>query len=92
MSSLNVFSGMLVVCLFLGGGVAQQPQPKRMDEWEALNLSLKEAQSMRPRNGFVPDEITAVRIGEAVAIAQYGEKGSPRSGLSALDFMARPGL
>lgn len=55
-------------------GLAQQREAKRIDEWEALDLSLKSAKSIRPTNGFVPDEATAVRIGEAVAIAQYGEK------------------
>jgi hypothetical protein len=45
-----------------------------MDEWKALEISLKDAKSIYPKNGFVPDESTAVKIGEAVAIAQYGEK------------------
>lgn len=45
-----------------------------MDEWKALEISLKTAQSIHPKGGFVPDESTAVRIGEAAAIAQYGEK------------------
>jgi hypothetical protein len=53
---------------------AQQP----MDRWEALDWSLRNAKppykSIHPDNGFVPDEATAVKIGEAVAIAQYGEK------------------
>jgi hypothetical protein len=44
-----------------------------MDEWKALDLSLKSAKSIRPKNGWVPDEATAIRIGEAVAIAQWGE-------------------
>jgi hypothetical protein len=55
-------------------GLAQQREAKRIDEWEALDISLKSAKSIHPKNGFVPDESTAVRIGEAVAIAQYGEK------------------
>ena len=29
---------------------------------------------MHPKDGFVPDESTAVKIGEVAAIAQYGEK------------------
>lgn len=47
-----------------------------MDEWKALDLSLsqKSMKSIRPKNGFVPDELTAIRIAEAVAIAQWGEK------------------
>jgi len=44
-----------------------------MDEWSALDRSLQKAKSIRPKNGFVPDESTAIKIGEAVAVAQYGE-------------------
>jgi len=44
-----------------------------MDEWTALERSLQKAMSVHPKNGFVPDESTAVKIGEAVAVAQYGE-------------------
>jgi hypothetical protein len=44
-----------------------------MDEWKALDLSLKSARSIHPKNGWVPDEATAIRIAEAVAIAQWGE-------------------
>ena len=40
----------------------------------AMKMSLKGAKSITPRNGFVPDESTAVKIGEAAVIAQYGEK------------------
>ena len=39
-----------------------------------MQISLKGAKSITPRNGFVPDESTAVKIGQAAAIAQYGEK------------------
>lgn len=53
---------------------AQGPKPQQpMDEWRALEISLKNAQSLRPKDGFVPDESTAVKIGEAATIAQYGE-------------------
>ena len=45
-----------------------------MDEWKALELSLKGTKSIRPKNGFVPDESTAAKIAEVVAIAEYGEK------------------
>jgi hypothetical protein len=58
---------LLAGCLLAMG---QQP----MDEWEALRISLHGARSIHPKNGFVPDEVTAVRIGEATAVAQYGEK------------------
>ncbi len=53
---------------------AQQRQARQLDEWEALDLSLKQ-KSMKsdvPKSGFVPDERTAVAIGEAVASALYG--------------------
>lgn len=64
----------LLVGLLVGAGFAQQRPTERMDEWEALLVSLKGSQSIRPRNGFVPDGPTAIKIGEAVAVAQYGEK------------------
>jgi hypothetical protein len=47
-------------------------QEKPMDEWQALQVSLKWAKSIRPKKGFVPDEATAVQIASAVAVAQYG--------------------
>ncbi len=62
-----MFLLLLAGCLLAMG---QQP----MDEWEALKISLHGAKSIHPKNGFVPDEATAVRIGEATAVAQYGEK------------------
>ena len=58
---------LLAGCLLAMG---QQP----MDEWEGLRISLRGARSIHPKKGFVPDEVTAVRIGEATAVAQYGEK------------------
>lgn len=75
--SINQIGMVLLVLTFLSGlGKAQQSQRPAgsMDEWEALQISLKGAKSLRPKNGFVPDESTAVKIGEAVAVAQYGEK------------------
>jgi Protein of unknown function DUF72/NTF2 fold immunity protein len=57
---------------------AQQAAPQPMDKWDALDWSLKNAKpsfkTVHPKNGFVPDEPTAVKIGEATAVAQYGEK------------------
>ncbi|HET9407969.1 MAG TPA: NTF2 fold immunity protein [Candidatus Sulfotelmatobacter sp.] len=38
-----------------------------------MEISLKGAKSMHPKGGFVPDESTAVKIGEVAASAQYGE-------------------
>jgi hypothetical protein len=68
-----VLGGLALGCVFLVG-LAQQREAKKIDEWEALDISLRSAKSIHPRNGFVPDESTAVRIGEAVALAQYGDK------------------
>ena len=65
---------LLMLGMVLAAGAAQQPQNQRMDEWRALEISLKDAKSIHPKNGFVPDEATAVKIGEAAATAQYGEK------------------
>jgi NTF2 fold immunity protein len=73
-------AGCILVC-----GLAQHREAKRIDEWEALELSLKTSKTMHPKNGFVPDEATAVQIGEAVAMAQYGEQRISRE----LPFRAR---
>jgi len=66
----------LLLAFLLGFGKAQQPptESKPMDEWKALEISLKGARSIHPKKGFVPDESTAIKIGEAVAVAQYSEK------------------
>jgi hypothetical protein len=69
-----ISSTLLLLGVLLANGAAQQPKSQRMDEWKALEISLRGAQSVHPKGGFVPDESTAVRIGEAAAIAQYGEK------------------
>jgi hypothetical protein len=74
MSLDRIATALLFVGLLLAGGVAQQPQVQRMYDWKALEISLKGAKSVHPKNGFVPDESTAIKIGEATAIAQYGEK------------------
>jgi NTF2 fold immunity protein len=69
----------LLLFLVLSCGATQMqrehaPKPQqKMDEWQALEISLKNAQSIHPKDGFVPDEATAAKIGEAAAIAQYGE-------------------
>ncbi len=70
--------GVVLLALTLLSGLGETQQSRRpagsMDEWEALQISLKGARSLRPNKGFVPDESTAVKIGEAVAVAQYGER------------------
>jgi hypothetical protein len=63
-------AGFVLVACCLG----QQREAKKIDEWEALEISLKTAKTVHPKNGFVPDGATAVKIGEAVAVAQYGEQ------------------
>ena len=73
MTPNRVSCGSLLL-IALACGFPQQRPTKPMDEWEALQLSLQGAKSVRPANGFVPDETTAIKVGEAVAIAQYGEK------------------
>jgi NTF2 fold immunity protein len=40
----------------------------------ALLLAVAQAQSYAPKDGFVPDPKTAVKIAEAVLIPVYGEK------------------
>ena len=76
MTISRVGNALLLLALFLGGERCLQPQSqnKQMDEWKALEMSLAAAKSIHPKAGFVPDESTAVKMGEAVAIAQYGEK------------------
>lgn len=55
-------------------GQAPQREAKRVDEWQTLEMTLQGQRSEQPRNGFVPNETTASRIGEAVAMAFYGEE------------------
>jgi hypothetical protein len=70
---------LLLFFVFLNMWAADhQNQQKPMDEWEALQISLKGARSIRPKNGFVPDESTAIQIAEATVKAQYGEKEKKR--------------
>ena len=64
----------LLLALLLSRGTVGQEQPHKIDIWKAMEISLKGAKSELPGNGFVLDELTAVRIGEAVAIGRYGEK------------------
>ena len=63
---------LLLLLSFLNVWAIDQEKP--MDEWEALQISLKGERSIHPKNGFVPDESTAIQIAQAVATAQYGEK------------------
>ncbi len=77
MKTLALFSILLCVFALHVNGAGQQGQEKvqgKMDEWEALRVSLRMAKSVLPKDGFVPDEATAATIGEAVAVAQYGRE------------------
>ena len=40
----------------------------------AALLAVAQAQSYTPKEGYVPDSITAVKIGEAVLIPAYGKE------------------
>jgi hypothetical protein len=73
----NRMFGTVVLLFVFGSGLAQQQKrgldaQQTMGEWKALEISLRNAKSIHPKNGFVPDESTAVKIGEAAAIAQFG--------------------
>jgi NTF2 fold immunity protein len=71
----NKIKTVVLLLFFLNVCAAdQQNQQKPMDEWEALQISLKGARSIHPKNGFVPDESTAIQIGEAAAKAQFGDE------------------
>jgi hypothetical protein len=78
MMNVKIVLGLAVAGSLLVCGLAQQREAKRIDEWEALDISLKTSKTMHPKNGFVPDEATAIKIGEAVAMAQYGEQRTSR--------------
>ena len=67
------YAAVTIVSLALSAGFAIGPRSQAIDEWDALDRSLRNAKSVHPNDGFVPDEATAVKVGEAVAIAQYGE-------------------
>jgi hypothetical protein len=74
MTARIISAGLLVTfCLFTVRG-QDKDREKPMDEWEALDISLLHAKSDRPNDGFVPNETTAVKIAEAVAMAQYGKE------------------
>ena len=66
---------LLMVTVALVPIAAQKMSPARLDDWEALDLSLRQPsmKSDMPRAGFVPNEKTAVAIAVAVASALYGE-------------------
>jgi hypothetical protein len=64
----------LLVALALTLPVRVANQSPTGDEWQSLDFSLRGAKSFVPKDGFVPSAGAAIKIAEAVAIAQYGEK------------------
>ena len=74
MRAITLLCAAAVLVPLLLCGLAQQRRIQTIDEWEALEMSLRSAKSIVPKDGFIPDEATAVKVGEAVALAQYGEK------------------
>lgn len=73
MKTPKITTFLLLVSYFYWN-VCATPQQKPMGEWERLQISLKGERSIHPKNGFVPDESTAIQIAQAVATAQYGQK------------------
>ena len=71
---MRIYAGITAILLFasLALTACVWSLPQNIDEWVALDRSLKTAKSLHPKDGFVPDESTAVKIGEAAALAQYG--------------------
>ena len=65
---------LLVLIAFLLCGQVPQREARPLDKWQTLEMTLQGQKSEQPRKGFVPDQKTASRIGEAVAIAFYGEE------------------
>lgn len=43
------------------------------EQWRDVYDSLRGVSSLRPKSGFIPNEVTAIKVAEAVAIAQLGE-------------------
>ena len=59
--------------MFLGLALGQVQRPT--DDWDEESYkTLKNSIPVHPKDGFVPDEATATKVAEAVAVAQYGEK------------------
>lgn len=72
---VRIIGPLLVLMAFIHfGRMAEASQQEEPSEWQALRASLRGAKSIVAQNGFVPDESTAVKVAEAIAIAQYGEK------------------
>lgn len=53
---------------------AQQPQHRSEPNWDEVEQWTKGVRSFQPKNGFVPDDATAIRIAEAVLKPIYGDR------------------
>ena len=53
---------------------AQQPQHLSEPNWDEVEQWTKGLRSFQPKNGFVPDGATAIRIAEAVLKPIYGDQ------------------
>ena len=73
---INAACFMTLLFLLVGYQSLGEEQRHAIDIWKAVEISLKQPtmKSEPPGEGFVPDEATAAKIGEAVAVARYGEK------------------
>ena len=66
-----------VFTLLTAGGQSKRQETEAIQTWHnppTIEDSIQGAKSFKPKNGFVPDEATAIRIAEAVCIPVYGEK------------------
>lgn len=70
----------LLLCAALLGTAQDKSPVDDFDEADTMLAAAAAARvSERPKGGFVPDEHTAIRIGEAVAAALYGDKRAARN-------------
>jgi len=68
------FLKLVILVLMFVGLVSGQTQ-RSTDDWDEESYkSLKTSIPIHPKDGFVPDEPTAIKIAEAIAVAQFGEK------------------
>lgn len=63
----------LVIALVCGTGAKAQDQRAREGNLPSPERAVEGVKSFAPKNGFVPDQVTAVRIAEAILIPIYGE-------------------
>lgn len=51
----------------------ERPKLSEEEEWKAALALARSTRSDRPKDGMIPDAQTAQRVGEAIALALYGE-------------------